>query len=345
MSNTFKILSLDGGGIKGLYTAKVLSHLEEVFGGPIGDYFDMICGTSTGGLIALALSQRIPASQLVTFYKEQGPKIFPVNKVLNEKKGLLRQIFGKGKYTNTALASAIMGVLGDAQMSDAQNLLCIPSFNLTSGRPRVFKFPHPEGNNYADKYGSMYDAALATSAAPTYFPVKYTNGAYYADGGVWANNPTLCGIMEALEYFVGPEKVLKHPNLSVRFDSYSVLSIACLPQQNGWAHQGTEEDLPLSFIDWKDRLFETSLDGQSHFADNFAQKLIQHTKAHGTYHRIGSPTNISPAQQALIKLDNSSARSIQTLEHLGNMVGDDYRTRNKTIIDHFFAQKKKYRTH
>ena len=191
----------------------------------------------------------------------------------------------------------------------------------------------------------MIDAALATSAAPTYFPAKFSNDCYYADGGVWANNPTLCGILEALEYFVGPDKQLEAPNQAVSFDSYSILSIACLPQQNGWAHTGKTNDLKMGFLNWRDRLFETSLDGQSHFADNFAQKLIHHTKNQGSYVRITGPRSISPSQQAMLKLDNASKPALQALEQLGFDVGDDYRTRNRPIVAPFFSHPKQYRTH
>ena len=165
MNNTFKILSLDGGGIRGLYLATVLRKFEEMLAYPIGEYFDMICGTSTGGLIALALSKRIPAVEIERFYIEYGPSIFPAKRFMNEPRGFLRQLFGRGKYDNRALEGSLKGVLEDTLMSQAQNLLCIPAFNLTAGRPRVFKYPHPEGKNQFAKYGRMMDAAMATSAS------------------------------------------------------------------------------------------------------------------------------------------------------------------------------------
>ncbi len=344
MSHSFKILSLDGGGIKGLYTATVLSHLEEEFGVPVGQCFDMICGTSTGGLIALALAKGLPAKDLVAFYQQHGPSIFPAKRFLNGFRGLFRQIVRKGKYDNAYLKKALEGVLGQTQLSESHNLLCIPAFNLTAGRPRVFKFPHPEGGNYAGKYGTMLEAALATSAAPTYFPAAFADKRYYADGGVWANNPALCGILEALEYFVGTNQPLGGLNQGVRFQDYAVLSLACLPQKNGWAHTGTSHDLPLGFLDWRDRLFETSLDGQAHFANNFAQKLIHHTKSPGQYHRIKGPKDVSPAQQALLQLDNASPQALQALAQLGDEVGDEYRTRNRHLVAPFFQRPKVYRT-
>ena len=344
MSHQFKILSLDGGGIKGLYTATVLSHFEEEFKVPVGQVFDMICGTSTGGLIALALSKGIPAKDLVTFYKNEGPNIFYSKRFLSRIRGLYRQIAGNGKYDNANLRNALEGILGKTMMSEAQNLLCIPSFNLTSGTPRVFKFPHKEGGYSEDYYGSMMDAALATSAAPTYFPAFFSDNTYYADGGVWANNPTLCGIRDALEYFVGEDKPLKGRNNSIRFSSYSILSIACLPQKNGWAHTGNSSDLKMSFLNWQDKLFETSLDGQSQFAHQFAERIVYQTKAQGTYYRIEGPSEISAPQQALLTLDNTSSASLQALEQLGNRVGKNFRTRLKGDISHFFLHKKLYQT-
>lgn len=344
MSHTFKILSLDGGGIKGLYTATVLGHLEEAFGVPVGQCFDMICGTSTGGLIALALAKGLPAKDLVAFYQQHGPSIFPTKRFLNGFRALFRQIARKGKYDNVYLKKALKGVLGQTLLSESHNLLCIPAFNLTAGRPRVFKFPHPEGGNYAGKYGTMLEAALATSAAPTYFPAVFADKRYYADGGVWANNPALCGILEALEYFVGTDQPLTGLNHGTRFTDYAVLSLACLPQKNGWAHTGTSHDLPLGFLDWRDRLFETSLDGQAHFADNFARKLMHHTKTPGHYHRIQGPKDVSAAQQALLQLDNASPQALQALAQLGDEVGDEYRTRSRHLIAPFFQHAKRYRT-
>jgi patatin-like phospholipase/acyl hydrolase len=343
MAATFKILSLDGGGIRGLYTAEVLRHFEEAFG-PVNEYFDMICGTSTGGLLALALSKGIPAAQVANFYREKGPLIFPAKKLWNEPRGKFRQYLANGKYDNGPLEEALRGVLGDTQMSEAKTLLCIPSYNLTSGRPRIFKYPHPEGHNYASKYGSMLDAALATSAAPTYFPVKYIDNCYYTDGGVWANNPVLCGIQDALEYFVGEDKQLVGLNEGLIFDSYKILSLGCLPEKHGWEHTGEEEDLEMSLADWRVKLIDTMADGQDFAAERLATKLVHMTKAPGEYVRIDGSHEVSPAQRKNISLDNASAASLQALTQVGNAVGDHYRTRDLKVIKPFFSEAKKYIT-
>ena len=106
----FRILSLDGGGIKGAFTASVLTAIEEEIGQRIGDYFDLIAGTSTGGILALGLGFRIPAETIRDFYKEMGPLIFPATGRLGVQ-GFLRQLFGP-KHSDAKLRAAFEKVLG-----------------------------------------------------------------------------------------------------------------------------------------------------------------------------------------------------------------------------------------
>lgn len=232
-------------------------------------------------------------------------------------------------------------------MKDADTLLCIPSFNLMRGTPRVFKFPHLEGEVPPEKYGSMVDVALATSAAPTYFPIASINNEYYVDGGVWANNPTLCGLMEALEYFIGPDKELLGLNAGKKFTSYSILSLASVAERTEWTTAGSfgfKKGRRRSFIGWRDKLFQTSLDAQSHFANNFAGKLTRCTAVPGYYHRIESPS-LTPEHYKIIGLDRSSKASIIQLESFGERVGDHYCTRALESLKPFFSTPKQYLTH
>ena len=167
--NDFKILSLDGGGIKGLYAAKLLAQIEQKTENLIGDYFDMICGTSTGGLLALGITRGIPCRQISRFYEEHGPLIFPYEGWLMRKIRWVGQVGFGTKYNNEQLKVALRELLGDYQtMADANHLMCIPSFNITKGRPSVFKKPF--GHYHRDGRFKMMDVALATSAAPTYLP-------------------------------------------------------------------------------------------------------------------------------------------------------------------------------
>jgi patatin-like phospholipase/acyl hydrolase len=108
----------------------------------------MIYGTSTGGLIALALSQKIPASEISKIYTEHGKDIFPKqNKLI----GLIRQTIWKGKFKDEALKKVLTEIFGDKVIGESNNLLCIPSYSFTDARPWIFKYDHKEGNLDRDK--------------------------------------------------------------------------------------------------------------------------------------------------------------------------------------------------
>ena len=173
----FKILSIDGGGIKGLYSAQVLAKFEESFNTRLSDHFDLICGTSTGGIIALGVSAKIPMKNIVEFYENYGPKIFSSNwKRLGTFGNLMlgfKQAICKSKYSQESLQEALTSVFGSKTISESHNLLCIPAYNLTDASPRIFKRDY--GSLNQDNNKTYVDVALATSAAPTYFPIKEIN--------------------------------------------------------------------------------------------------------------------------------------------------------------------------
>lgn len=323
--NTFKILSIDGGGIKGLYSATVLQHLEDKYGGHISDYFDMICGTSTGGLIALALSLKIPASTICKFYEEEGRKIFPYTTWAG---GLFKQTLWFGKYSDKPLKNALTKIFPDQRIADVKNLLCIPAYCITEGKPRVFKYDH--GELSTDNKALCLDVALATSAAPTYFPVceiPYFNSSQYIDGGVWANNPTMVGLIEALKYFVGEGK---------SYDDLDVLSVSSLTFPKG---KPIGRRRFRSFIGWRDDLFETSLTGQSYFTDYFMSQLNQFNKVKINYVRIPSE-EISAEQRHLVQLDRASKKALQFIKGRGDARGA--LVTKDLAIRHFFQNKKTY---
>lgn len=328
MEKEFKILTIDGGGIKGLYSSIIIKHLEEQYG-PISDYFDMICGTSTGGLIAMALSAKKPAATIVDFYINKGPKIFTRDRFYSKVYRALKQTLFWGKYSDIKLKKALVEMLGELTLGQAHTLLCIPSFNLTRGMPRMFKFPHKEGNFHMDKNIKMVDAALATSAAPTYFPIAKIEDGLYIDGGVWCNNPTISGLLEALDYFVGEGK---------EFSTYRILSISSVNQPTGWK---TNVRRWRSFIGWRDKFFQASMDGQSYFTHFFMQKMVNFTNPKGFYMRIPSP-QLSAAQCSDIDMDKASSASISLLRHLGDTNGAEYRI--KPEVAAFFNSPKIYKT-
>lgn len=198
-SDAFQILSLDGGGIRGLFSAAILACLENDLEIRIADHFDLITGTSTGGIIALGLGAGLRPSQILEFYQQEGPGIFGY-----AQRSGLREILWKArqlvasKFDARPLETALKKVFGDKLLGDSQKRLVIPSYNLTDDCVYLFKTPHHERLR-RDWRVPIWQAALATSAAPTFFPVsRHVDGNRLVDGGVWANNPSVVGIVEAV---------------------------------------------------------------------------------------------------------------------------------------------------
>jgi uncharacterized protein len=198
--SSFRILSLDGGGILGTYSAAVLSYIEQAANVQIARYFDLITGTSTGGLIALALAMDTPATKVLEIYKEKGSQIFPYA-------GLHRRLFRriqhllKPKWSLVRLEEVVHEIVGDGELKDAKRYLVIPSFECTYGKAHLFRTPHHPSFK-PDEKRKLESVGLATAAAPTFFPAFTSKNSKrtYLDGGVWANHPILVGTLEAIRW-------------------------------------------------------------------------------------------------------------------------------------------------
>jgi len=324
---TFKVLSIDGGGIKGLYAARILEHFEDRFNCHIADYFDLICGTSTGGLIALGLSLNIPVGLISNLYYRRGKQIFPQR---NSFLSSLRQIFLRSKYDNSELRRALEEMFGERTLADSRCLLCIPAFSLTDGRPFIFKYDHSEGNLCRDGKTKYVDIALATSAAPAYLPIV-TVDTYdrkqFIDGGIYANNPTLVGVVEALRYFVGSGK---------KFQKLMVMSIGSLEPNPGRRFVTKHH---RSVIDWNKDLIATFFEGQAYLTGYFVETLAQHCDSPFDYVRIpGAP--LSPEQAGIINMDNTSSEALNLMSQMGN--DQAYLWGRKPEIFDFFKDYKRY---
>jgi patatin-like phospholipase/acyl hydrolase len=331
MKKPFKILSVDGGGIKGLYSSTILEHLERKFNGSCSDYFDLLCGTSTGGLIVLALSLKMSAGEISKIYEKHGHEIFPKQ---NKFVSLFRQTLWKGKFSDEPLKKVLAGLFGEITISESNNLLCIPTYSYTDARPWVFKFDHKEGPLDRDNKAKYVDVALATSAAPTFFPlceIDYFDHKQFIDGGVWANNPSLIGLLEALKYFTGSEE---H-----QFDGVQILSVSSLNTISG---KMTGLNRKRSFFHWGNDLFETAMIGQSMFTDHFLSKIHELKGITIEYIRIPSE-DISAEQQHLVQLDNATRDAIHLIKGKGNDRGT--LVSKDPEIAKFFQNYKSYKTH
>lgn len=186
----FQILALSGGGFRGLYTAKILADIEEEINAPIATRFDLIAGTSIGGILALAVAMEIPAKTVLELFTNHGEEIF---KRRFSFKGIVR-----APYSPAALKTLLSSSehFGDRTLGACKHPLIVPAINYSSGKPQIFKTPH-NTNFKRDHLFKAVDIALATSAAPGYFPRHTFNNNQYVDGGLYANAPGLLAVHEA----------------------------------------------------------------------------------------------------------------------------------------------------
>jgi len=218
----YRILSLDGGGIKGAYTASVLRTLEVMIGKSIGDHFDLIAGTSTGGIIAIAIGLGVPLEEILDLYVKKGAVIFPPPAAgLRGKVAACWRHFVRPKHSQSVLAEEIGMVLGERNFGASRNRLVIPAFNALNGDIQLFKTAHCAAYRMDHRLPAK-TVALATSAAPTYFSAcTDSDGRAFLDGGVWANCPAMVALIEAttaLEWPIDQIDILSVGTTSVPFD-------------------------------------------------------------------------------------------------------------------------------
>src|SRR4051812_38375568 len=207
-SDRFRILAIDGGGIRGLIAARVIARLEELIAAEAGaerslaDCFHLIAGTSTGGLLALGLTSpdrahagrpRLAGRDLVNLYLEDGPRIFGDR---------LHRLLSLGgwiapKHSPKQLERTLRDRLGDARLSEALREILVTSYDMTEPGPHFFKRRRAREPDESDP--TMVDVGMATAAAPTYFPSRGLEGRALVDGGLFAANPSVAAVVEALK--------------------------------------------------------------------------------------------------------------------------------------------------
>jgi patatin-like phospholipase/acyl hydrolase len=199
-----KILCIDGGGIKGVFPASFLASIEEAIGDTVSNYFDLIVGTSTGGIIALGLGLGMTSQEILSFYEELGPNIFRGSSFTK----ILRRIFSS-KYNQAPLRNALVNKFDKKRLGESLKRLVIPSLNLETGEVHLYKTSHH--SRFEKDYKELaVDVALATAAAPTYFPTfRASSGIPLVDGGMWANNPLGVAVVEAIGVLKWDADVIK----------------------------------------------------------------------------------------------------------------------------------------
>lgn len=196
----FQILSLSGGGYRGLFTAIILEELEQRAGRPLADCFDVVAGTSIGGILACGLMAGVPASTIRREFERLGDRVFDRHVSLFGKRLFPVPRLGmlSSRYSRDGLEAAVDAVLGNAAsrtLAETRTGLIVPAVSATSGEPFVFETGLPN-----DPLGgvSLRDVAFATSAAPTFFPEHAVLSNALVDGGVIANAPDVIALTRAL---------------------------------------------------------------------------------------------------------------------------------------------------
>jgi predicted acylesterase/phospholipase RssA len=220
---SFRILALDGGGIKGTFTAATLAAWENYTQRRLVDHFDLIAGTSTGGILAIGLGLGLSGADLLKFYRNRGTVIFPTTGVLGKFLHNVRHCF-KPKYSQETLLAELerayyaQNAGQPIRLRASHSRLVVPSYQAIAGGTHTFRTPH-HPSLIADGGREAAQVALATAAAPTYFAAAkiknmLTESSYF-DGGVWANSPAAAAVVEAVCY------------LGVPLDRIDVLSVGC----------------------------------------------------------------------------------------------------------------------
>ena len=312
----FKILSIDGGGIRGIYPARFLAELEDSLldspGDRLHNYFDLICGTSTGGIIALGLALGMSAQEVLNLYRENAQKIFP---------GKPRMIsyFRRAKYSSSYLSNLLKSAFepfsknGETRLGHAKTRLCIPAFNIGLGKAQVYKTPHHE-ELIRDYQIPAHDVALSTAAAPIYFKphsfdykhVGKSNSISVlnnVDGAVIANNPTLLGIIEA------------HCALKIPLQHVKVLSL-------GTGHMTFSEPSPrrqFGAFYWlnQQRVFEMMFSAQAQNVDNTIKFLNRGLGQGETENFFYKRVQHEFQQGQAIAMDENNKSKLLQLEDIG----------------------------
>ncbi len=296
-SSEFRILALSGGGYLGLYAAVVLAELEARVGEPLGRRFDLIAGTSVGGLLSMALAFEVPMAELVKLFLERGEEVFSSRRLptgaVTRLLDLSRSVMGP-KYTGEALRKELTRHFGKRTLGDALHAVVVPAVDVTRSVTKVFKTPHAQAS-LGDAGLSAVDVTLATCAAPAFFPCVKVGDKLYADGGLFAVAPDQVALHEA-ELFMGAK-----PS-QVRMLSVGTATMGYQPTEKPEADVGA--------VGWltDGRLILTMISVQQQHV-----QAIMEDRLADRYMRLDAPW---PAQAGL-GIDVATKQAAQTLMTLG----------------------------
>lgn len=324
---SYRVLSIDGGGMRGLYSCAYLqgmiSSATKRFNSnfdDLGKQFDLIVGTSTGAILGTGLAVGIPLTDICSLYTENGSNIFPEKLPDSKRKLLFHNRKALNETGDIALRKALESKLSDITFQrlyrDRGIGLAITAVNCITHRAYVFKTPHDQNSNHRDDNVSLVDACLASSAAPIYRSIAVINQTdstpddhMFVDGGLWANNPVLVALIEALR----------------NADQNQDIEIFCLGTSPAPVGSVLDTSDPhWGLLDWKfgGRAVEYAMDSQTIVYDQMAIMLLEHIKQNVSITRFPQPIP-SAEQSSLLALDDASDQSVLLLKQLASRAVDE----------------------
>jgi len=317
MGKKVRILSIDGGGIKGLLPAVILADIERRIQKKTGNeqaklvnYFDMIAGTSTGGILTCFYltpsltdrgSCRYFAREAIALYKEHGEKIFK----LRMKPKILSKIIGS-TYSEAGLENILTEKLSDIKLSDLRKACLITSYDIS--RREAVLFTSPVDMENPDKDYLLKDIARSTSAAPTYFEPAKINSvgkttAYLIDGGMYANDPTMCAIVEARKN--SSFSNCPHP----KFKDMYVVSVGTGKVKKEYKYDKLRKS---GLIEWIEPVIDIMMSSSAEVVSYQTRKLFEAVDCPSSYVRLDPDLC-----KANSEMDDVSAKNIVNLEDAG----------------------------
>lgn len=319
-SKPIRVLSIDGGGMRGLYTARYLAALADRYARTrkvgsldIGRGFDLIVGTSTGAIIGCALAAGVDLNKVADLYREQGPSIFPAKLPSRPGWALARQVFRRRAYLAAgakAMESALRSTFGTTTVADLWKkrkiALAIPAVEMSRYHSWVFKTPHLPNNRHRDDDYTLADICVAATAAPVYrsmarLPDPSGHGHHvFVDGGLWANSPVLVGLLEAL--------ALAQANQAIE-----IFSLGTCPRPEG--DHVKVADVNRGFLGWRfgGDVVTVSLGAQEYAFGHMARLLSKHVNRECQIVRFPQGTVPANVMQYL-DLDETRAEALDAME-------------------------------
>lgn len=279
-----RVLSIDGGGVRGVVPSATLAYWENEAGIESASHFDLFAGTSTGAIVAASMALGLSARRVLTLFQERSGAIFSRDGLSFAERALSFKGWAKPAYSADALRQALEEAWGDATMGDCPRPLSIACLDVVTGSTKVFRSAHHDASG-GDRHVRVVDAVLASTAAPTFFPSAQVAGSTYVDGALWANNPALIALLDARDLLE-----------SERLDDIRIVSLGCgKPFWGKTVGFGSQRGL----IGWGLPLMVLMMASQSEGVHNYVRRLVP--------------------EESYLRVDPPLPRNLTVLDNPGNV--------------------------